>query len=130
MRVVLSILAGSTTWGILWSLGTRAAHVFFPNVLVDGEPITAVPALIGYIVYSAALSVLAGYVAAVVKGRNPMIAVWLLAVMQLGLGIVAEVSYWDLMPVWYHMVFLATVVPATVAGGYLRGGQRMVPITA
>jgi hypothetical protein len=59
-----------------------------------------------------------------------VVTVWLLAVIQLGLGIVAEVSYWHLMPVWYHLVFLATVVPATVAGGYLRGGQRVVPRTA
>ena len=37
-----------------------------------------------------------------------------LTVLQLGIGIFAEVSYWELMPVWYHLVFLALLVPATV----------------
>jgi hypothetical protein len=49
--------------------------------------------------------------------------VWVLAVLQLGLGVVAEVSYWSLMPVWYHIALLAPVVPATVLGGRLRAGD-------
>jgi hypothetical protein len=69
------------------------------------------------------LSILAGYVTATVASRDPMRAVWALAVVQLALGIGIEVSAWNLTPVWYHLVFLALLVPATVYGGRLRVRQ-------
>jgi hypothetical protein len=43
----------------------------------------------------------------------------ILAVIQLALGILFETSAWDLTPIWYHLVFLALIVPATVYGGRL-----------
>jgi hypothetical protein len=70
------------------------------------------------------LSVLAGYVTATVAGKDPMPVVWALAVLQLVLGIIAETSAWALTPVWYHLIFLALVVPATVYGGRLRVRRR------
>lgn len=79
--------------------------------------------LLAFIGYSVLLSLLAGFVTAWAAGDRPMPVVWALAALQLGLGIVAEVSYWELMPVWYHLVFLALVVPATVAGGMLHVGR-------
>ena len=38
-----------------------------------------------------------------------------LAGVQLLLGIMFEAVSWSLTPVWYHLVFLALVVPATAA---------------
>lgn len=49
-----------------------------------------------------------------------MRGVLMLVIVQLGLGIFAEVSYWNMTPVWYHLTFLVLVVPATVLGGMLR----------
>lgn len=119
-RAVLAVLAGAAVWAVLWIGGTRAAQAGLPDVFAANEPITHLGALVGFIAYSVLLSVLAGYVTAAVGGKTPMPAVWGLAVLQLVLGIVAEVSYWNLMPVWYHVVFLALIVPATVYGGALR----------
>ena len=34
------------------------------------------------------------------------------------------------MPTWYHLAFLALVVPVTLAGGRLAGGSTMTPSTA
>jgi hypothetical protein len=53
-----------------------------------------------------------------------MPAVWGLAVLQLLLGIGIEASAWSMTPVWYHVVFLALLVPATVYGGRLRVRRR------
>jgi hypothetical protein len=33
------------------------------------------------------------------------------------------VSAWQLTPVWYHLVFLALLVPAVLYGGRLRAGS-------
>ena len=53
---------------------------------------------------------------------DAMVAVRGLAGTNLFIGIVVEVMYWSLMPVWYHIVFLALVVPMTLQGGRMKAG--------
>lgn len=117
-RAILAVVSGMVSWALLWNLGTSAAQQTFPEILSPGQPISHAGALVGYIVYSVVVSGVAGFVVARV-GRGWMVLVWILALVHLALGIVAEFSYWDLMPVWYHVVFLLLVVPATIAGGRL-----------
>lgn len=119
-RVFLAVLAGAAVWSVLWVAGTGAAQAALPEIARPDEPLTHAGLLVGYLVYSVALSLLAGYVTAAVAGARPMPAVWALALLQLALGVGFEVSYWELLPAWYHLVFLALLVPATVAGGRLR----------
>jgi hypothetical protein len=123
-RAILAVLAGAAIWAALWIGGTQAAQAALPDLLPAGQPLTHTGALMGYIVYSVLLSMLAGYVTAAIAEKNPMPAVWGLAVLQLALGIGFEASAWSLTPVWYHIVFLALVVPATVYGGKLRVRPR------
>jgi hypothetical protein len=125
-RVVLAVVTGAVVWAVLWISFTQAAQRAFPATLAPNQTITHVGALLTFILVSVPLSVLAGYVSALVAGKQPMPAVWALAALQLTLGIIAEVSYWNLMPVWYHLVFLALVVPATVYGGVVRVRRRSV----
>ncbi len=119
-RATLAVVAGAAVWAVLWIGGTRGGQAAFPDLLRDGQPVTHTGILLSLIGYSAVLSLLAGFVTAAAAGRAPRPAVWALAALQFTLGIIAEVSYWDLMPAWYHLVFLALVVPATVLGGLLR----------
>jgi hypothetical protein len=123
-RAVLAAVMGAVLWAALWIGGAVAAQAAFPDLLRAGQPVTHTGALVGYILYSVLLSVLAGYVTAVVAAKDPMPAVWGLATLQLILGIGFEVSAWSLTPVWYHLVFLALIVPATVYGGLLRVRRR------
>lgn len=119
-RLVVAVIAGAVVWAALWIIGTRAAQAVWPGTLVPNQPLTHSGFLLAYIGYSVVLSLLAGFVTAATAGSRPMIAVWVLAALQLTLGIIAEVSYWSLMPAWYHLVFLALIVPATASGGWLR----------
>jgi hypothetical protein len=118
--MILAVLAGAVVWATLWVGGTQALQSAVPSLLAMGQPVTNAGALIGLILYSVALSVLAGYVTAAVAPRDPMPAVKALAILQLLLGIGFELSAWSLTPLWYHLVFLALIVPATVYGGRLR----------
>jgi hypothetical protein len=125
-RTIGAVVAGVVLWGALWNggnFGLAAAGLF-----TVGEPITSVPTLLVLIAYSAALSVLAGYVAAMIRGGDAMGAVQALAGVNLTIGIVVEVMYWSLMPAWYHIVFLALVVPMTLQGGRMRIGARSGPV--
>jgi len=119
-RVALGVVAGAVLWAVLWVGGTGAARAAMPELLDPSQRLDHAGALLGFIAYSVVLSVAAGYVAAAVARASAMRAVWILAVLQLVIGIAVEVSYWNLMPVWYHLVFLALLIPATVYGGRMR----------
>ena len=129
-RFILAILAGATVWAILWNLGTFGAQAALPDILRPEQPITHIGMLLAFIGYSVALSVLAGFITAKVGGTTPMPAVWSLSILQLSIGVMVEVSYWSLMPVWYHLVFLALIVPATVYGGRLKARRSGTMATA
>ena len=126
-RVIVGVLAGAVVWAILWVGGTSGARAALPELLDPTRRLEHVGALLGFIGYSVVLSILAGYVAAMLAGvadrATGMRAVWILAGLQLALGVFFEVSAWDLLPVWYHLVFLALIVPATVYGGRLRASR-------
>ncbi|HJR64972.1 MAG TPA: hypothetical protein VJ802_00980 [Gemmatimonadaceae bacterium] len=128
-RTILAVLAGAVVWAVLWVGGTQAAQAALPSVLGVGQPVTDAGVLVGLIVYSVVLSTLAGYVTATIAARDPMRAVWALAVLQLVLGIGFEASAWNLTPVWYHIVFLALIIPATIYGGRLRVRRRGAAVT-
>lgn len=119
-RVALGVIAGAVLWAVLWVGGTGAARAALPELLDPARRLDHVGALLGFIAYSVVLSIAAGYLAAAVAKASAMRAAWILAVLQFGIGIAVEVSYWNLMPVWYHVVFLALLIPATVYGGRLK----------
>lgn len=121
-RIVLGVVAGVVLWGVLWVGGNSAAQAAWPDLIDPEARLEHLGVLGGYLLYSVILSLLAGYVAAAIGGAAAMRTVWILAAVQLCIGIFTEISYWDLTPVWYHLVFLALVVPATVAGGRMKAG--------
>ena len=123
-RVIVGVLAGAVVWAVLWVGGTSGARAALPELIDPTQRLEHVGVLLGFIGYSVVLSIIAGYVAAMLAGvadrTTGMRAVWILAGLQLALGVFFEISSWDLLPVWYHLVFLALIVPATVHGGRLR----------
>jgi hypothetical protein len=118
-RTIGAVVAGVVLWGVLWNgfgFGLVAA-----GLIEMGEPITSVAVLLGMIAFSALLSIVAGWVTAAIKGApGAMTAVKVLAVVDLLIGIAVEIGSWNLMPAWYHVVFLALVVPMTLVGGRLK----------
>jgi|SRR5688572_10698798 len=122
-RVTLAVLAGASVWALLWNAGTLGAQAALPDLMPAGQPVTNLGVLLSLIVYGAMLSVLAGYTTAGAAGKYPDPALKILAALQFTLGLVFEISFWSLTPVWYHVVFLALVIPATLYGGSLRGSR-------
>lgn len=119
-RAIGGVAAAFLLWTALWLGFTQAMSAIFPDIVDPQQPLTHTGVLVGYVVYSVLISALAGYVCAAVRGSDPMRTVWVFAVIQLLVGIGFEASYWDMTPVWYHLVFLALIVPVTVWGGRLR----------
>lgn len=131
LRIAGSVVAGVLLWTVLWFAFTTAAKATFPGSLVEGQPIQEPQLLAMYIGMSALLSVVAGFTTARLAKRRVRTAVWLLALIQQSLGILAELSYWALMPGWYHAIFLSLILPMTVAGGELESLRvaRVAPLS-
>ena len=119
-RVVLGVIAGVALWSVLWVGGAQAAQAMFPGLPEAGVRLDDAGALLGFILYSAVLSILAGWTATALAGGAAMRAAWITAGVLLALGLYFEITGWGLTPAWYHVVFLVLLVPATVWGGRLK----------
>ena len=119
-RAIGGVIAAFVLWTILWLGFNQLAAAALPGIIVTGEPLTHTGVLVAFIIYSASISLVAGFVCAAVKQQSPMKTVWVFALIQLAIGIFVEYTYWDLMPAWYHIVFVLLIVPATVWGGSMK----------
>lgn len=120
-RRIVAVVAGALLWGVLWVSGNQVLLSRLPDVAQDMAAIGDHPGvLLGLIVWSVVLSILAGYATAAVASLDRMKAVWALAIFQLALGVFFQVSSWDIMPIWYHLGFLGLLVPAILYGGRMR----------
>ena len=73
--------------------------------------------LLAYLLLSVVASLAAGVATAKLAPRLPMRHVWILAALLLATGIPVQMTSWELLPAWYHLMFLAALVPVTVLGG-------------
>jgi hypothetical protein len=130
VRIILGVIAGFVAWSIIWlgsdqllinSMGWYAEHqMAFKKALTDKgtfEPLTSV--LVMNIVRSVITSLIGGYIAALVAGEYRRSTFWLGLILLL-VGVTVEAVAWNYLPIWYHLVFLALLIPMTVIGGKLR----------
>ena len=61
---------------------------------------------------------MSGFLAALIAGENtrtPLILGFLL----LAMGLLKVVMSWPYVPIWYHVIFTALLIPMTIMGGKL-----------
>ena len=121
-RAIAAVVSGYLLWTVLWLGFTAVAQMLFPGLIDAEQPLTHTGVLMGYLVYAVIISIGAGFTCAAIKKADSAKAVGVLAALLLVSGIVAEASYWDMTPVWYHLVFLLLLVPATIYGGRMKAG--------
>jgi hypothetical protein len=119
-RAIGAVVVAFLLWTVLWLGFAAAMQAALPDLIDPAGPVTDTGVLLAYVACSVVISALAGYVCAAVGGAPAMGTVRVFALVLLGVGIGVEVSAWALTPVWYHLVFLALLVPATMWGGRLR----------
>jgi hypothetical protein len=116
VKVILGVLAGHITWTFLW-LGLSALLKSAGMLPADDKaPVKAIAPLAILLVASFAFSVLAGYLATLIAPAKGYTAAGVLAVLQLAVGLFFQISMWDRLPVWYHLPFLAMLVPMVFLG--------------
>lgn len=131
-RKILGVLIGFIAWVIAWVSGEKVISAIWPDsfgaqqrafqeAVENGGQFTAESSLLlTHIALGLIVSLLAGFVAALVAGENkraPVIVGFLL----LALGLLKAAMSWPHVPIWYHVTFTALLLPMAVVGGRLRG---------
>ncbi len=120
LKMILGVTAGFVVWSLLWVAGDAVLRAVWASY---DESVAAMnfsfAMLIVPLVLSAVVSIISGYVAAVIAGENtksPLI----LGIILLLVGVPVQMSVWEQIPLWYHLTFWILLVPMTILGGKLR----------
>jgi hypothetical protein len=120
-RIVLAITAGFVVWFAVATLGNFAIRWLLPGYSeVEKAMEFSLGMLCARLLLGAVASLTAG-AACVAIGRNARAAIYLLALLLLALFVPVHVGLWAKFPVWYHIVFLGSLVPLVVLGARLPG---------
>lgn len=132
LRIVLGVIAGFFAWVIVW-VGVEkilsailpewygAPQLAFQNAIENGGQFTAeMRLLISHIVIGSIVSVMSGFSAALIAGENKRAPLVLGFLLLLAVGLPKAVMSWPYVPIWYHVIFTAILLPMTIIGGKLK----------
>ena len=131
LRIILGVIGGLISWMVLFIGIEKIISAVWPafgvnqkafeEAIKDGASsgFTAdTTMLVTQLVFGTIVSVMAGYLAALIAGENsrsPLFAGILLLLM----GIAKAAMSWQYVPIWYHVVFTAMLLPMAILGGKL-----------
>ena len=133
LRIVLGVIAGFFSWIIVWFGSEKLLSVIWPAFGVHQRAFQAAiengPAASGFaadtrmllthIVLGSIVSVMSGFLAALIAGENKR-APLVLGFLLLAFGLLKVVMSWPYVPIWYHVIFTALLIPMTIMGGKLK----------
>ena len=131
-RIVLGVIAGFIAWLVVWIGSEKILSAIWPafganqkafeEVVKNGPGASGFTAdttmLLTHFVLGSLVSVMAGALAALVAGENSR-APLVVGLVLLALGILKAVMSWQYVPIWYHIIFTAILLPMAVLGGKL-----------
>ena len=120
IRNILSVLAGFAVWTVLWLASNAAIAAALPSAFGEDGATDNAAILVLFLVLSVVFSVVAGYLCVRLAREKPMRLALILGVLLLTVGIFVQIQFWDVMPVWYHLIFLALLIPGVLLGARQR----------
>ena len=137
VRIVLGVVAGFFAWVIAWFGGEKIVSAIWPAfgvhqaefqaAIENGPDASGFAAdstmLLTHIVLGSIVSVISGFLAALIAGENKR-APLILGVVLLAFGLLKLVMSWPYAPIWYHVIFTALLIPMTIMGGKLVKQRR------
>lgn len=129
LRIVLGIIAGFFSWVIVWVGSEKILSAIWPafgahqrafeDAIKNGDSFTPnTIMLLTHIVFGSITAVMSGTLAALIAGEKTLspLAVGCLL---LALSLLKAVMSWPHVPVWYHVIFTAILLPMAIMGGKL-----------
>lgn len=131
VRSIFAVIVGFIIWSLLWvgtdevirmmSPGWYGAHQLAAEKAIFNQtgfvPDTVI--MLITLVRSIIISLAAGFIASVIAlgdGRS----FTALGILLLLTGAIVQFYVWNIYPVWYHLLFLALLIPAVIAGGKIK----------
>jgi hypothetical protein len=133
LRIVLGVIVGFLAWAIVW-FGSEAilsalwppfgAHqaAFQAAITEGGEFTPNTNILLIHIFLGSIVSLMSGFLTALIAGKNNR-APLILGLLLLAVGLMKAAMSWPLVPIWYHVLFTAILLPMTVLGGKLKAAR-------
>ena len=129
LRIVMGVIAGFIAWLIVWvgieKILSAAWPAFgvhqkaFEEVIKNGGQFTPdMTMLLMHIVVGSIVSVMAGAVGALAAGENSRAPLFV-GILLLIMGVMKAVMSWQYVPIWYHIIFTAMLLPMAILGGKL-----------
>lgn len=128
LRIVLGVIGGFIGWVLVWFVSEKGLSAIWPafgvhqrafeEAVKNGGQFTAdTTMLLTHIVTGSIVSVMAGALAALIaeNSKAPMVV----GILLLLLGVMKAVMSWQHVPLWYHVVFTAMLLPMAIVGGRL-----------
>ena len=116
MKSVLSVGAGFVVWSALWCIANAGIAALAPAQFAPDGSTDNVAILPLFLVLPVAYSFASGRLTARLAPTRPMAHAVALGLILTAVGTAVQILYWDVMPLWYHLPFLATLLPAVWLG--------------
>lgn len=131
VRIILGVIVGFIAWSIVWVGSEQILSWFWPAWYGAHQaafematynnsaftPDTRI--LVMNIIRGSLVSIMSGFLAAMIageRGRSTMS----LGILLLAFGVLVAALTWAIIPLWYHIIFTAMLIPMTILGGKLK----------
>lgn len=134
LRIILGVIGGFMGWLIVWIGIEKGLSAIWPafgvhqkafeEAIKNGGQFTPDNTmLLTHVGVGSIVSLMSGAVAALIAGEDskaPMFA----GVLLLLLGVMKAAMSWQHVPLWYHVIFTAVLLPMAIVGGKLIGSGK------
>ena len=118
-RSILACIAGLLTWIVVVSVINRLLRLSLPNYTVAEHTLQFTLTMKwARLVMAIVTSLVAGAVTGWISPQSRW-APWILGGVVLAMFLPVHIAIWSKLPVWYHLTFLLTIIPAVVVGALL-----------
>ena len=118
-RFILACLAGLLTWAVVVTVINRVLRLSLPNYTAAEHTLEFTLGMKwARLLIAIVTSVVAGAVTGWIS-RSSRWAPLILGSVVLAIFAPMHIAIWSKFPVWYHLTFLLTIVPAVLAGALL-----------
>ena len=119
-RSILACLAGLLTWVIVVTVINRVLRLSLPDYTAAEQTLQFTPGMKwARLLMAIVTSVAAGAVTGSIS-RSSRWAPLIVGGVVLAMFVPVHISIWSKFPVWYHLTFLLTIIPAVLVGALLR----------
>jgi hypothetical protein len=127
-RSLLGVVAGLAGWFALAAAAGVILRVAWPEYATVADAMTfTLPMMFARLAIGAVATLAGGWVTAAVARRS-MVARLAAGLLLVVVFVPEHIRLWDTFPVWYHLLFLTSLVPLTWLGGVI--ARRPAPIVS